>query len=1244
MDNSNQNLIKERLNSILNKKPEEQNLDGNKSNTNNFSPFPTQQEMNKISTEMKNIKLEFEKASINTPEKDKFSSFIKQANDMFTNYEKQLNYYKKKLSMFNPNELEMKLTNWEKNKEENKENPNIKINYDNYFTLNPSDKDIFFGVIDKMKKNAQINPNDKKIEESMESIKKLYENKLIHLYTENKNLENMIDKLTTGVMNNLQQKIKDLGDKLNKETKEKNELIEKVKGIDMFVEQVSNLKIEIDDKDNEMIELNKQQINNMAKIEELNSIIKQLKNDISLKNNLIAEKEKIINTNEMEIIQLNSLINQKDNSIEELSNSVKEKDKEIKILYNDNIQWEEKYQIQNKEIENFKKWSLWDQNLIESFKRIDKLEEDLKEKNDTLNKSIEENNYLKKVNSELKSILETTKKNLEEAKNENDNLMLVKIKYQEELPKIEGYDKMKVENERIKKENESLIQNYNKEITELKEKYENQINEDKVNYTSEIEQLKKEKNEIEELTKNNLEKIHQEKVDNYESELKSKNEKIEEQNNSIDKMTQENKQQSKEIEKKSEMLKNLNILYDNLLKKSKETDKKLEKYERIKDKSSLITNSMEMSNTQNEQTQINKTTNDNKIYTSIDKYSFTKEVLIDYIFCLYLYEAGISIQNIITNIVNNLNSYLNFAFKDLTNKVNSYNNHSNFPNISMQNEFIEDVFFISFDKMISKKIFINGEIPFVNGKLDLSIARINFEDFDDGTIIEICYELINRNIITRLKNPKSLNQISSLFISKYDKKFDFDIKLEDFVNKDIIPLVQKRIQKYDNDILKDMRNLVELLIHNIKNGKLYIDGKEAYSFENYYEIYNQYSNITDRNAKVELTNNILKAEAIDNVAHTFKFYSPNSIIFNSCFNLPQLPPEVPKGNLNENTVNNLVNKKVSYTFQNFNLINSINRILSNVCLYQQNIKQITFNSNKLNQHLFSSKIMTVIKSLINLTYLDLSNNGICDEDIKLLMEYLKENKNLKTLILNKNNITSSSGFYIADTLSKNTILEEIYLGYNKINENGLNSLINILLNKNKSITTLDLSYNNLQQENIISIGDFLSSNPNLKYLDLSGNSIEEQSANLFGISLKKNTNLNVIKLNQCNLNEESSPQILNFMSKTKIYKIELNNNKFGKMGPLIILNQLRANLSLKEISLQTCEITPNLLNSIYQILKDWKNLEYMDLRNNSFPDEQIKDFCNKLKDNNKIKIIFSKDKLSVNANKIIGEFKNIKLE
>ena len=115
------------------------------------------------------------------------------------------------------------------------------------------------------------------------------------------------------------------------------------------------------------------------------------------------------------------------------------------------------------------------------------------------------------------------------------------------------------------------------------------------------------------------------------------------------------------------------------------------------------------------------------------------------------------------------------------------------------------------------------------------------------------------------------------------------------------------------------------------------------------------------------------------------------------------------------------------------------------------------------------------------------------------------------------------------------------------------------------------------------------------------------------------------------------------MSRTNMYKIELNDNQFGKMGPLIILNQLRATLTLKEISLQTCEVTPNLLSSIDQIIQDWKNLELIDLRNNSFSDAQLKEFINKLKEN-KIKILFSEDKLSSNANKIISELKNIKLD
>ena len=58
-------------------------------------------------------------------------------------------------------------------------------------------------------------------------------------------------------------------------------------------------------------------------------------------------------------------------------------------------------------------------------------------------------------------------------------------------------------------------------------------------------------------------------------------------------------------------------------------------------------------------------------------------------------------------------------------------------------------------------------------------------------------ELMNKNVITRLKSQKTLEQLSSLFGTKYAKKFDFEGKLSDFLTKDIVPVVKKRISRYN---------------------------------------------------------------------------------------------------------------------------------------------------------------------------------------------------------------------------------------------------------------------------------------------------------------------------------------------------------------------------------------------------------------------------------------------------------------
>ena len=69
-----------------------------------------------------------------------------------------------------------------------------------------------------------------------------------------------------------------------------------------------------------------------------------------------------------------------------------------KLLYNDSIQWEQKFKDKEKENENFKKWAMWDQDIIESFRKIEKLTEELNTTKTNLDKFTAENVIYKENN------------------------------------------------------------------------------------------------------------------------------------------------------------------------------------------------------------------------------------------------------------------------------------------------------------------------------------------------------------------------------------------------------------------------------------------------------------------------------------------------------------------------------------------------------------------------------------------------------------------------------------------------------------------------------------------------------------------------------------------------------------------------------------------------------------------------------------------------------------------------------
>ena len=754
---------------------------------------------------------------------------------------------------------------------------------------------------------------------------------------------------------------------------------------------------------------------------------------------------------------------------------------------------------------------------------------------------------------------------------------------------------------------------YETKITNDKLNFELETNKDKKESENKLNELKKQHNSNMNTIKENFEKktnILYEEIQNLKDEITSLKEEIE-------KKEKINDDLNAQLDKKTEILGNLRKSYDDLTEKLKSREEKLQKYESNDKKNKSVFDEDDDKEAKTNNSDHNVTTK--KITSTFDQFSFTKEVLNDYLYCLYLFETTISLQSLVSNIMGNLNLFSTYSFK--TSKLNSI---SNYPLNSLQNEFLEDVYFVAFDKFISKKILINKDKVFINGVLDKKILKANFEDFDPGTISEICIELINKNIITKLKSPKTIDQLSQIFNSKYTKKFDFEgEKLSDFLTKQVIPIVKKRISRYDKNIVGEIRTLVELSLHNIHDGKIIIDGEEVYNFEKFFEQYNNYKNVSDRIFSIEMEKAIINnSEGVDNIKHTLKYYNSQTIKMDKCFS-----------NMNdENNVNNYLSK-LSY----------MNKILASINYYQTKISQLSFINNKLDR-IFNTTILSCLKLIKTLTLLDLSNNELNEENIKGLCEFLKQNKTIKILYLNNNNLTSACGYYMADTFKRNDTIEVLHLSHNKLNESGFDSFLNILGNDNTNLKDLDISYNELKFLDFKSLSGYLNSNPPLKKLNISGNNLDPQAANIIGVSIKKLTNLEEMKLNNCGITDESVTQLFNFLNESSIQNLEIDSNKLESTGPMVAFKKIMVSNNLKYLSYQNMILLPLIVDLIIQAINVNKSLERINLRQNIIKEDILKKFVDVTSKSKNIKIIFSKDKLPDNAIELIGGNKNILLK
>ncbi|KJV81758.1 leucine Rich repeat family protein [Rickettsia hoogstraalii str. RCCE3] len=119
---------------------------------------------------------------------------------------------------------------------------------------------------------------------------------------------------------------------------------------------------------------------------------------------------------------------------------------------------------------------------------------------------------------------------------------------------------------------------------------------------------------------------------------------------------------------------------------------------------------------------------------------------------------------------------------------------------------------------------------------------------------------------------------------------------------------------------------------------------------------------------------------------------------------------------------------------------------------------------------------------------------------------------------------------LAEILQVST-LTHIYLGENDI---GIKAIIEASkFNNNNNIVHLDLHNNNISNEEVKLIAEFLTNNKTLKHLDISGNKITLEVVKAIIEALRENTTITHIDLEQDNIDNKSKVIIEKYLQRNK---------------------------------------------------------------------------------------------------------------
>ncbi|XP_033996220.1 protein NLRC3-like [Trematomus bernacchii] len=197
----------------------------------------------------------------------------------------------------------------------------------------------------------------------------------------------------------------------------------------------------------------------------------------------------------------------------------------------------------------------------------------------------------------------------------------------------------------------------------------------------------------------------------------------------------------------------------------------------------------------------------------------------------------------------------------------------------------------------------------------------------------------------------------------------------------------------------------------------------------------------------------------------------------------------------------------------------------------------------------------------NLRDLDLSENPLQDSEVKLLSSGLKSpNCRLEALTLWDCSLSEISCSALASALKSNIHLRKLNLGFNDLQDSGVELLRDLLESPDCRLETLRLSFCRLSEISCSALISALKSNFHLRYLDLGHNALQDSGVELLRDLLESpDCRLETLRLRGCRLSEISCSALASALkSNIHLRELDLSTNALKDSGVELLRDLLES--------------------------------------------------------------------------------------